>query len=235
MSVTLIVEAHTADLQAGFTSLRQHYNDRREELGIDMPCRNEPEFQAYMLIFSMTDKSVAIPISELPSSILDHPLVQLAWKTRRTAQRNFDSQKEGSKQNSELGANLINFFVRLLMQPNVPYLLSCMVEIRLREMRRSALRALTRTYPRLRGEPVRVNEQGEVVERRMVLIQTLDKILGCEEQETEESAYDDVDPLSRNSDAEAVDVVSRFSLQVFPDRFEPLGSLINVGANFNGL
>lgn len=187
-----------------------------------------------MLIFNLADKSAAIPTSELPSVILDHPLVELAWEIRRTAQRNFDMQKEGSKSNAEYGANMINLFVRLLQQPKLPYLLACLVEVRLREIRRSALRALTRTYPRLKTDPLRYNDQGEIVERRMVLIQTLDKMLGCEEQEDEEPAYDDIDPVTRSSDQEAVDVVTRFELDVFPEPKGAIGALINLGSAFNG-
>jgi hypothetical protein len=199
-----------------------------------MPCPNEPEFRAYMLIFDLTSKSVAIPTSELPAVLLDHPLVKLAWRLRAAAQRNFDSQKEASKNNAEYGANLINRFVRILNQANVPYLMSCLVEIRLREMRRSALRALTRTYPRLRAEPIRVNEAGEVVERRMVLIKTLDAILGCEEQEREESAYDDILPASSDPDQEAISVAKRFDLDIYQDRNQTVGAIINLASPFNG-
>ena len=136
-----------------------------------------------MLIFDLANKSVSIPTAELPALILDHPLVKLAWEIRKTAQRNFDTQKEGSKANSELGANLITLFIKLLQRSDMPFLLSCLVEIRLRDMRRSALRAMNRTYPRLKAEPVKVNEMGQVIERRMVLLNTLDAILGCEEQD----------------------------------------------------
>ncbi|WVQ99863.1 hypothetical protein IAU59_007006 [Kwoniella sp. CBS 9459] len=223
----------SAELGRCFTSLRQQYNDRREELGVENPCPNEPEFRAYMLIYDLTSKSVSIPTSELPSFILDHPLVKLAWELRRAAQRNFDSQKEGSKGNAELGMNLINRFVKLLKNQRVPYLLSCLLEIRLREMRRSAVRALTRIYPRLKQDPIRVNEMGEVVERRMVLVKTLDKILGCEEQEQEESAWDDIDPVSRDPDQEAVDISRKFGLDVYEDVNGPVGVLINLGAPYN--
>jgi hypothetical protein len=214
--------------------LRQQYNDRREETGQEMPCPNEPEFRAYMLIFDLANKSVSIPTAELPSVILDHPLVQLAWEIRKTAQRNFDTQKEGSKVNSELGANLITRFIKLLKDAKMPFLLSCLVEIRLRDMRRSALRAMTRTYPRLRADPVRMNEMGQVVERRMVLLSTLDEILGCEEQDDEDPAFDDVGQSSKRPDDEAVNIVSRFELEIYPDHIEPVGSLIHVGAPYNG-
>lgn len=187
-----------------------------------------------MLIFDLTHKSVSIPTSELPSVILDDPLVKLAWEIRKAAQRNFDSQKDASKHNAELGSNLITRFTKLLKQRNVPFLLSCMVEVRLRDMRRSALRALTRTYPRLKTDPIRVNEDGQVVERKMVLLETLNRILGCEEQDDEETAWQDVIPSSRDRDDEAVDVVSRFELEVWPDKSEAVGSLINLGAVFNG-
>lgn len=225
----------SAELGRAFTSLRQHYNDRREELRVDMPCPNEPEFRAYMLIYDLNNKSVSIPISELPSVILNHPLVQLAFQIRQAAQRNFDSQKEGSKLNAELGANLITRFVRLLKQGKVPYLLSCLVEIRLREMRRSAIRALTRTYPKFKqGQgPTRQNENGEVVERRMILMAMLNGLLGAEEQEDEETAWDDVFPTSKNPNDESVDIVERFGIEVYKDHTGPVGALINHGSRYN--
>ena len=214
--------------------MRQHYNDRREELGVETPCQNEPEFRAYMLIFDLANKSVSIPCAELPPVILDHPLVKLAWQIRKAAQRNFDSQKEGSKLNAELGANLITSFVRLLRQERVPYLMACLVEIRLRDMRRSALRALMRAYPRLRSDAIRLNEAGEVVERKMLLFSALDKILGCEEQEMEEAAYDDVDGLSKRPVDEAVSIVTKSEIHVYEDKFGPAGAMVNLGAPFNG-
>lgn len=221
-------------IDVGFTSLRQHYNDRREEQGIDMPCPNEPEFRAYMLIFDLTQKAVAISTAEVPSIILDHPNVQLAWQIRRAAQRNFDSQKEGSKQNAELGANIITSYVKLLRQGNLPYLLACLAEVRLREIRRSALRAMGRAYPRLRSEPIRRNEEGQIVERRMVLISTLAKVLGCEEQEDEESAWDDVEDLGITGEEESVAIARKFGLEVFEDGGRPVGVIINLGAYFDG-
>lgn len=199
-----------------------------------MPCPNEPEFRAYMLIFDLAAKSVSIPSAELPAVILDHSIVKLAWEIRKAAQRNFDSQKEGSKFNAELGANLITRFVRLLRQGRVPYLMACLVEVRLREMRRSAMRALTRTYPRLRSEAIRTNEAGEVVERRMMLFSTLDSILGCEEQDLEEAAYDDVDEVSTRPVDEAVSIARRFETEIYDDGSGPVGALISLGGPFNG-
>lgn len=223
----------------GFTSLRQHYNDRREESGLDMPCSHEPEFRAYMLVYDLTSKSISIPTSELPSSILSHPLVKIAWEIRRSAQRNFDSQKEGSKHNAELGMNNIRRFIKLLSSPKVPYLLACLVEIRLREMRRSALRAMTRAYPRLKTEPIRVNEKGEVVERRMVLIETLNKILGCLTPDSTLSAWDDVPSRSAaelDPDNESEAICRRFNIPLFPpdnEGGEKRGALINLGTPFD--
>lgn len=199
-----------------------------------MPCANEPEFRAYMLIFDLTQKAVAISTAEVPSVILDHPNVQLAWQIRRAAQRNFDSQKEGSKQNAELGANNITSFVKLLKQPSVPYLLSCLVEVRLREMRRSALRAMQRAYPRLKTEPIRRNEEGQIVERKMVLISTMAALLGCEEQEGEDSAWDDIEEIGTSPEDEAVEIARKFGLEVFEDNGSPVGVIINLGAYFDG-
>lgn len=189
---------------------------------------------AYMLIFDLANKSVSIPISELPGAILDEPIVKLAWEIRKTAQRNFDTQKGGSLHNSELGSNLISRYIRLVKQPDVPYLLSCMAEVRLRDVRRSALRAMTRTYPRLKTDPIRYNDEGQIVERKMVLLENLDRILGCEEQDEEETAWQDVVPAPSTQDAEAVNVVSRFELEVWPEKQHPVGSLINLGSHFDG-
>jgi len=222
------------DGRTGFTSLRQQYNDRREETGLELPCPNEPEFRAYMLIFDLTSKSVSIPTAELPTIILDHPLVKLAWSLRQAAQRNFDSQKEGSKLNAELGMNAINRYLRILRDGNLPFLFACLVEIRLREMRRSALRAMTRTYPRLKGEPVRLNEMGEVVERKMVLVETLAGLLGCEEQEEDESAWDDVPNGDRRRETEVVRIARKFDLEVYEDETGPVGVVINLASPFNG-
>lgn len=223
-----------AELGRAFTSLRQHYNDRREETGLDMPCPNEPEFRAYMLIFDLANKSVSIPTAELPAVILDHPLVQLAWQIRQAAQRNFDSQKEGSKLNSEYGANLVTRFVRLLKQPNVPFLLSCLVEVRLRDMRRSAIRALTRTYPPLKGDPIRRNEQGDIIERKMILVDMMNALIGAEEQEDKDTAWDDIAPVSKNPDDETAAVVERFNIDVYRDGSKPVGALINRTTRYNG-
>lgn len=192
-----------------------------------------------MLVYDLTSKSISIPTSELPSSILSHPLVKIAWEIRRSAQRNFDSQKEGSKHNAELGMNNIRRFIKLLSSPKVPYLLACLVEIRLREMRRSALRAMTRAYPRLKTEPIRVNEKGEIVERRMVLIETLNKILGCLTPDSTPSAWDDV-PLQSsaefNADSESEAICRRFNIPLFPPDNESggkRGALINLGTPFD--
>lgn len=225
-----------AELGRCFTSLRQQYNDRREELGVDMPCANEPEFRAYMLIYDLASRSVSIATAELPQVILDHPLVQLAWQIRQAAQRNFDSQKEGSKLNAEYGANLITRFVRLLKQGQVPYLMSCLVEVRLRDMRRSAIRALTRSYAKLKTDPIRRDETGEIAERKMVLMSTLDRLLGAEEQEMEATAWDDVEPVSRDPDDESAAVVQRFNIRVYqePGDDKPMGALINLSAQYNG-
>lgn len=225
----------SAELGRCFVSLRQHYNDRREELQVDLPCPNEPEFRAYMLIFDLASKSVSIPTAELPAAVLDHPLVQLAWQIRQAAQRNFDLQKEGSKLNAEYGANLITRFVRLLKQQRVPYLLSCLVEVRLRDIRRSALRALMSTYGKLKPDqtPARTNSQGQVLDYRMILINSLDRILGAEEQEQEEPAWDDVDPVSKDPDDESAAVVERFGVKVYNEGGAIIGALINKGTPYN--
>lgn len=222
-----------AELGRCFVTLRQLYNDRREETRQDVPSVNEPEFRAYMLIYDLAQKSTAILTSELPSAILDDPLVKIAFELHRAAQRNFDSQKEGSKFNAELGMNMITRFLKLLKQPNVPFLFSALVEVRLREMRRSALRALKINYLPLKSDPVLYGQNGQK-EYRMVLLEQLNKFLGCEEQETDEPAFDDVDPVPRTREQEACDIARRFGVEIYEEGGAPVGVLINRGTAFNG-
>ena len=218
-----------SQLTIGFTSLRQQYNDRREELGVDMPCPNEPEFRAYMLIFDLTQRGTATACAEVPAVILDHPNVRLAWKMRRTAQRNFDSQKEGSKQNAEYGSNMITAYTRLLKTAQVPFLLSCLAEIRLRELRRSALRALRQSYFR----PKEYAQSGSS-SKNVVSLSTLAKILGCEELEAEPCAWEDVDDAVQDPEAEAADVAKAFGLEVLSEEGKEIGVLMARSLPFNG-
>ncbi|KIR34896.1 nuclear export factor [Cryptococcus deuterogattii MMRL2647] len=135
--------------------------------------------------------------------------------------------------------NNIRRFIKLLSSPKVPYLLACLVEIRLREMRRSALRAMTRAYPRLKTEPIRMNEKGQVVERRMVLVETLNKILGCMTPDSTPSAWDDVPTRSAAElipDNESEAICRRFNIPLFPPDnggSEKRGALINLGTPFD--
>ena len=222
-----------AELGRCFVTLRQLYNDRREEARQDVPSINEPEFRAYMLIYDLAQKSTAILTSELPSAILDDPLVKTAFELHRAAQRNFDSQKEGSKFNAELGVNMITRFIKLLKQPNLPFLFSALAEVRLREMRRSALRALKINYLPLRSDAVVYGQNGQK-EYRMVMLEQLNKLLGCEEQETEDPAFEDVESISWSRDQEACDIARRFGVEIFEERGKPVGVLINRGTAFNG-
>lgn len=187
-----------------------------------------------MLIFDLTQRGTATACAEVPAAILDHPNVKLAWKIRRTAQRNFDSQKEGSKQNAEFGSNLITAYTRLLKSSQVPYLLSCLAEVRLREMRRSALRALQQTYTRPRGDLVRRGDNGEVQSMQMIPIELLAKLLGCEEQETEPSGSEDVEYIERDPAVEAADIARRFGLEVHSQDGRPLGVILHKGVPFDG-
>ena len=104
----------------------------------------------------------------------------------------------------------------------------------MREMRRSALRTLTRSYPRLKDGPIRMNDVGDVVERRMLHLDMLGKILGCEAQDAQDPAYDDVDESSRRPIDEAVRIVTRFEIELYEEASVPIGALINLGGSFNG-
>ncbi len=83
-----------------------------------------------MLIFDLAQKSISIPTAELPERDPGPSTCEARMGDQALRTANFDSQKEGSKHNSELGLNMITRYIKLLKQPKVPYLLSCLVEIR---------------------------------------------------------------------------------------------------------
>ena len=208
--------------------MRQLYEDLAE----DYELPNRAEMQAYMLLFDLRDKFTAISASQLPSSVFNDPIVKIAFELRKAAQCNFDSQKEGSKDNAELGLNAIKRYTHLLRQPNVPFLLSCLAEIRLRELRRSVLRALRGVYLTVK-DPIVVRD-GTIVEKRMMKVDELVEILGCEVQEEEPSAFDDIKPMTRDQVSEVKSIVESLGFTFVVKDGQPLGALINRGADYKG-
>jgi hypothetical protein len=159
----------------------------------------------------------------LPYDIFSHPLVQLAFDFRALAQRNFDTQKVGSKSNSEISLNFYSRFFKLAKRQDVPFLLACLAQHKFADVRRAAMRALSRSYPRAKAdEVIAVDTRGHKVEKYMSL-DMLAKLLGCQSEEEAAAVADSLD----------------FTL-VFPEEGSthtadvPIGVVINVIERGNG-
>ncbi len=163
------------------------------------------------------DNEVASSILLLPAPSFNHPLVQLAFDFRALAQRNFDIQKVGSKSNTEIALNWYTRFFKLAKKSSVPFLMACLAHHKVREIRRAALRALQRSYPRGR------DDGRTVAAERYLALDALAQLLGCE------------------SAGEAAAAAAGIGFQlVYADDAgeeaggEPIGALINTHEKFNG-
>ncbi len=171
-------------------TLTHLYDDERVA---GRPCPNEPEFRAYQLMSHLHDNEVANSVLILPYEIFSHSLVQLAFDFRALAQRNFDSQKVGSKSNSETSLNFYTRFFKLAKRPDVPFLMAALAQHKFAEVRRAAMRALAQSYPKTKADDANVvNARGVRVERYMPL-STLAELLACESEEEAASVAESLD------------------------------------------
>jgi hypothetical protein len=201
---------------AALISLIELYEDQRLD-GQVSP--NEPEFRTYQLLSHMHDQEVARSILSLPSSVFNHPSLQLAFSFRTLAQRNFDSQKVGSKSNAEISLNHFTRYFKLLGSGDIPVLVACLAHHKLSEIRRAGVRALMRSYARV--QPAHLDSV-KVMRTRCMTLETFRGMMGC------------ID------DAEAVRLADTLGIQSVGEELSqrgeilPMGYLISAGADFNG-
>jgi SAC3/GANP family len=117
---------------------------------------NEAEFWAYWIVFRIQAQFPAIEnkIQHLPSEILNDPRVQTALKIYMSAQNNRDVQgpvlfhnQEEPRQLVAPQQNWVQFF-KLVGSYETPFLLACCAEIYFTLVRRTALRAMIRSFRR---------------------------------------------------------------------------------------
>lgn len=194
-------------LNKTLVTLMELYEDQRID---NRTFPNEPEFRAYMLISHINDHEVARGIMDLPSPIFNHPLLQTAFDLRALAQRNFDSQKIGSGYNTEVSQNFFSRFFKVVNNDKVPFLLACLAHAKFGDVRRAALRALTKAYPRL--------PSGDYTSARVLSMDMAIKLLGCQ------------------SPDEVITTVETLGLDVIwsDDNSEPIGVAVNMGSDFKG-
>ncbi|CAO1627320.1 unnamed protein product [Parajaminaea phylloscopi] len=136
------------------TSLCEFYDDLRMTTRSQAPSPNEAEFRAYHLILNMFDPEIIRSVELLPEEVFDAPILQTAIKLRGFAQR---ANRGGSGRAHALNTDApMNFFSRLtsaMRSHRVTYLLACLLENQLGQVREGALRALSSNYNKVHRGP----------------------------------------------------------------------------------
>lgn len=202
------LQQETEQLNKTLISLIELYDDQRLE-GRTFP--HEPELRSYHLVSHLNDVDVARGILDLPLEIFQNPLLQAAFDLRALAQRNFDSQKNGSKFNTEMGLNFASRFFKMVDSDRIPFLLACLAHAKFGDVRRACLRAAIRAFPKVPG--------GQVNSSRVLSAETARKMLGCQS----------LDEVVITAEILGLEVV--FSDDDDP---EPLGVAVNLGSDFKG-
>ncbi|KAH3661851.1 hypothetical protein OGAPHI_006030 [Ogataea philodendri] len=112
-------------------SLTHMYDDVRSRGG---RCPNEAEFRAYELISKLKDTELDRNIQKLPANILGSSIVQKALMLRGLVIDGFGNFQM-----------FIEFF-RVIMDPNTPFLLSCLCEIHFNQVRHMAMATMAKAY-----------------------------------------------------------------------------------------
>jgi hypothetical protein len=170
----------------------------------------------------LNDNEVARTILDLPHEIFSHPQLQLAFTFRSLAQRNFDTQKVGSKYNAEISLNFFSQYFKRVKKRDVPFLIACLAHTKFGDVRRAGTRALMRAYP-APPQGVVLREGEDSSSMRAMPVAVFAKLMGCQD-ESEAMAI---------ADALAVEPYYPRGIPGF-DPNVPLGFLVNTSADFDG-
>lgn len=138
-------------------TLMEIYQDVRNQGG---KAPNEAEFRAYYLLSHIRDPELDRELQRLPQELMKDSQIQLALMFR-----NIISQSnivERGYKNSVGALNLYREFFRLVYNPQVPYLMSCLLETHFNTIRFYALKAISRAF-HSKGKPCSVNLLSEML------------------------------------------------------------------------
>ncbi|KAK9767087.1 actin cytoskeleton and mitosis protein [Basidiobolus ranarum] len=124
-------------------SLQEFYEDLRED-GIS--CPNEAEFRAYNIITHLRDTDIARQAQLYPKEIFRSSIVQLALTFHGLCQCNNTYFKRNMPPNCEASMNFFSKFLKLIKHPETPYLMACLLEWHLADIRKNALKAMNKAY-----------------------------------------------------------------------------------------
>lgn len=122
-------------------TLLEIYQDVRNHGG---EAPNEAEFRAYYLLSHIRDPEQEREIQTLPPHILENNFVQLALMFRNTVLQS-DIVERGYTNTAGSLSMFLEFF-RMVYSPQVPFLMSCLLETHFNEIRFYALKSMSRSY-----------------------------------------------------------------------------------------
>ncbi|KAI9496070.1 SAC3/GANP/Nin1/mts3/eIF-3 p25 family-domain-containing protein [Zychaea mexicana] len=141
-------QQETEQLGKVLISLMEFYNDLRQE-NIHLP--NEGEFRAYHLIYNIRDHELASRMmTMLPEYVRQHPYLRQAFRFYESIQRNNEimqtSERRNKPENVLAAKNYYAKLFKLVGSSETPFLLACMIETHFAEIRKGALKAMSRAY-----------------------------------------------------------------------------------------
>lgn len=106
---------------------------------------NEAEFRAYYMLVHQRDKTALLTIRQVPQGVYCAPILQWALELRFSQSRNVDVDKRQSHLNSDVTQMNYALLFRLWEDRRTSYLMACILEGYLNDIRRSILRLLKRS------------------------------------------------------------------------------------------
>ncbi|KAK0560419.1 actin cytoskeleton and mitosis protein [Tilletia horrida] len=138
-------------LRKTLRSLIEFYEDRRQasySTGNASVAPNEAEFRAYNLLLHLRDPETLREVELLPTSVFLADSVQIALRLRTFAQRSNNIERRGQPINEEATLNFYTAFIKEInrLPPGPGYLLACLAENCLTDLRRGAMKAMCHAY-----------------------------------------------------------------------------------------
>lgn len=134
-------QQETEQLKKVLQTLTEMYQDSRGK----HRSPNEAEFRAYYMLVHQRDKTALLTIRRVPQDIYCAPILQWALELRFSQSRNVDVDKRQSHLNSDVTQMNYSLLFRLWEDHRTSYLMACILEGHLNDIRRSILRLLKRS------------------------------------------------------------------------------------------
>ncbi|CAN8096098.1 unnamed protein product [Discula destructiva] len=132
-------------------SLIQVYDECKD---MDITIDNEAEFRAYFLLFNAHDPFVIQQMQDWNDNFwFESPEIQTAVSLIHAMQNiwNYRGPLKGIP--LTIGSPSFNSYFSIVEQPEISYTMACVAEIHFTEIRRLILKALHKSYARIRGGP----------------------------------------------------------------------------------